>query len=575
MCGIAGQLKLNSIPIQDTSWVDAAQQKLLRRGPDSQGMRNFGTYAAAHTRLAIIDLSDAANQPFEDEKGILVFNGEIYNFQDLAREYRLSGLKTQSDTEVLFHLLNRPEGLPLTKLRGMFSFAYFDKAGQSLIMARDHLGQKPLYYGINDQSLFFSSKAGHVFEAVGGGISNEGLSQYKSLQLNFAGHTLFDRVFELPPGYFLEVKANEITLTRYWSPSVTQDNVELNEQHLSDLLHQSVARTLVADVSIGIALSGGLDSSLVAGVASTFGDYPLFHGRYFEEPDCDESTYALAQARLLNQNLQIVNLSAGQFDNDFAATMEALDVPCAGPGAVGQYAVSREVSRSHKVVLSGLGGDELFGGYARYFLMDEKLHQSPILNGYGPLRKRLSSLPPSSDSIAKYYSLISRDDPSKLQSRAYLDEFSYQSFREWIIKAVPGWEDMHPLKIAMLIDQLIFLPGLLHVEDGVTMNFGTEGRLPLIDVDLLMYANSLSLNAVLKNGPKYPLKRVAKRLVDPTILNRVDKMGFPLPLNRWVESGQVPNFMSFPGFHDSVNQWDRQIWGNASLSAFKKLQGLS
>ncbi len=568
MCGIAGQFALGSHLTEEFDWINRAIEKLIHRGPDSQSIRNFGRYSIAHTRLAIIDLTDDANQPFENDEGVLIFNGEIYNFKELAKEFGLIDLKTQSDTEVLFRLLQLGENFDIVKIRGMFSFAYWDKKKNVLKLARDHIGQKPLYYGVKNDTLYFSSYATHVFEVVGGSLSDEGLSQYESLQVNFAGKTLFERVQEIPPGHLLEVQGHKLELTRYWKPEVTRQ-IQFSREELLELIDQAVRRTLIADVNIGITLSGGLDSALVSGFAARFGQFSLYHGLYANEKDCDESLYAASQARFLSSKVTLVNLSSAQFDSDVIDTLNALDVPTSGPGSVGQFAVAREISKKNKVCLGGLGGDELFCGYSRYFLLDSGFQDSKILNGYEDLKNRFRSVPERENTLVKYFSLISRDSVEKLVSGKYKDEPAYNSFFQWVSQSIPFWMELQPMKLAMLIDQLVILPGLLHVEDGVSMNFGLEGRLPLIDVDLLNFANNLDLKLILESGPKAALRLIAKEFVSPSISSRQDKMGFPVPLNRWIEQKKLPIFSSHLDAAPLNNQWGRESWGKASLRAFK------
>jgi asparagine synthase (glutamine-hydrolysing) len=573
MCGIAGQYLMQQSEPSNSEWVEESIKRLIRRGPDSQNIRELNNFTAVHTRLAIIDLTADANQPFGDDDNLLVFNGEIYNYKELARDFRIASLRTKSDTEVLFRLLldEKPSQI-LSSLRGMFAFAYYQKKHNSLLLARDHVGQKPLFYGIHAGSLFFSSKASHVFEAVGGDISDLGLDQYQKFQLNFSGVTLYNRVFELPPGHFLVVANGKIQVTRYWNPHEGGQQEKTDFEELSFLLRQAVDRTLISDVPVAATLSGGLDSSLVAGLARQNHNLPLFHGRYAEEKDCDESQYAIRQSEFMKNVLNIVELSQDQFDRDFRNTILALDTPKAGPGAVGQFAVAREISQKYKykVSIGGLGGDEIFCGYARYFLMDSSTYGFNILKEYSGLKEKVAITSKYSNNLERYFALISRQDQLELDNGSFRNSHAFQSFENWITKSMPDWKHMHPIKLAMIIDQLIVLPSLLHVEDGVGMFFGLEGRLPLVDVDLLEFANRLHIKLHISTGPKSLLKILAADYVHRSILDREDKMGFPVPVDRWSANGNFRESLHYFRPLGAGPLSNRKIWGNASFQVFNE-----
>lgn len=568
MCGIAGQLLLDKSGQQNFSWFEDSVNVLQHRGPDSEGIFKSDDLLMSHTRLAIQDLSSNAGQPFYDSNFALVFNGEIYNFQEIRNELREVKYKSASDTEVLFEFLKKYGAAQITRLRGMFAFAFYDLRNNSLLLARDHTGQKPLYYGRKGSNFFFSSLSTHVAEATGGPLSLEGLNQYDALQFNFGGTTLFESVKELPPGFTLEIRDGKSTLSRYWSPSPKFITQSVDFEYLEHLLMQAVRRTLISDVEIALTISGGLDSSLVAGLANTTNTHTLFHGRYLGEAGCDESKFAINQANFLNSKLQIVELSAEQFDSDFLSTILSLGLPTGGPGSVGQFAVAREIAKKAKVSIGGQGGDELFLGYARHYVLEPELWDSPILSNYALMKNKLNEIPVKSNNIERYFHLLYRGIKGGNESTGYQE--TLKEFQTWVEGYCSNWKEIDGMSLASLIDQATFLPSLMHVEDSVTMHYGLESRTPFLDVDLIEYVNSLSQSTKIANGPKGMLKKISKEYVDPSILKREDKMGFPVPLNDWIDKGLLPAIRTHIPLSKGHGQWSREAWGEASKSVFLK-----
>lgn len=568
MCGIAGQFLLDKSGQQNMPWFNDSIDVLKHRGPDSEGNFRSDNLLMSHTRLAIQDLSRNGDQPFFDSNFALVFNGEIYNFQEIRNDLGNVEFKSASDTEVLFEFLKKYGTTQISKLRGMFAFAFYDKRNNNLFLARDHTGQKPLYYGSRGSNFYFSSLATHVAEATGSELSLQGLNQYNALQFNFAGITLFESVKELPPGHTLEIRSGKLTLTRYWSPTPKNMIKKVDYEYLEFLLMQAVRRTLISDVEVALTVSGGLDSSLVAGLASTINTHTLFHGRYKSEAKCDESEFAYNQAIFLNSRLEIVELSAKQFDSDFLATIIALGLPTGGPGSVGQFAVAREIAKKAKVSIGGQGGDELFLGYARHYVLEPEFWDNPILSNYEPMKSKLKEIPSNSNKLEKYFHLLYRGSSGGQETRAYHEVF--KEFQAWVEDYCDNWKDVDGISLASLIDQATFLPSLMHVEDGVTMHFGLESRTPFLDVDLIEYVNSLTQNTKIGNGPKGILKKVSTKYVDPSILKRDDKMGFPVPLNDWINRGLLPTIQGHIPLTRGYEEWSREVWGEASKSAFLK-----
>lgn len=568
MCGIAGQFLLDKSGAQNLLWFKDSVNVLKHRGPDSEGTFKSENLLLSHTRLAIQDLSSNAGQPFCDSNFALVFNGEIYNFQEIRDVLGEVKFKSLSDTEVLFEFLKKYGTAQITKLRGMFAFAFYDIRNNNLLLARDHTGQKPLYYGRQGSNFFFSSLSTHVAEATGTEVSLQGLRQYDALQFNFGGTTLFESVKELPPGYTLEIRDGKFTLARYWSPTPKFITQKVDYEYLEFLLMQAVRRTLISDVDVALTVSGGLDSSLVAGLANTMNTHTLFHGRYRGEAACDESAFASNQASFLNSSIKIVELSAEQFDSDFLPTIMALGLPTGGPGSVGQFAVAREIAKQAKVSIGGQGGDELFLGYARHYVLEPELWGSPILSNYAPMKDKLKEIPTESNKLQRYFHLLYRGTKGGHETKQYRE--TLKEFQTWVEDYCSNWKEMDGMSLASLIDQATFLPSLMHVEDGVTMHYGLESRTPFLDVDLIEYVNSLTQNTKISKGPKGMLKKISEKYVDPSILKRDDKMGFPVPLNDWINKGLLPTIRGYIPLTKGYEKWSREVWGEASKSAFLK-----
>lgn len=616
MCGIVGAIAL-------TGRLDRAQEHLTRamaemvrhRGPDAHAFwaSPDGRAMFAHRRLSIIDLSEAANQPFIAPTGEgLVFNGEIYNHADLRRAHLGSErLLTHSDTEVMLHLLRRMPEAAVGLLRGMFAFGFWDPAGSQFRAARDPLGIKPFYYRIVDGVFFFASEVKALLLAGGvPPIDVKGLSEYLTFQLPLTERTLFEGINCLPPGHELRLTDGAVSIRPYWSlddqfvPSLAARPYDEVRQALRATVRESVEAHLVADVEIGSYLSGGIDSSLIAKTATDLGGKPIkaFHGRFLEYPGYDESRYAADAAALCGAELHVADITCEDFIRDVGTVIHALDQPVAGPGSLPQYVVSRLASQHVKVVLGGQGGDEVFGGYTRYLIgyLGEALRQATTGMEDPRLPVRLPEIADKLASIRTYAPLLDSYLSGGL-SAPFADKFFRLVDRSHDMAGCIAWGDLdrqHALGAyqrafndsrvlsegsyfdAMAAFDLRFLlPGLLQVEDRLSMAHGLESRVPLTDVRVAEFSARMHPLA------KYPQGRLKGALIDAftpdlpaSILSRTDKMGFPVPLREWSQ-GPARDFIgdllgSSAARSRGMVDYARGLGGGAGAANSRKLWGL-
>lgn len=579
MCGIAGVVGRE--PARDRSATVAAMvRRLAHRGPDGEGLMMGPHFAIGHRRLAVIDPAGGA-QPMECPEGryIVSFNGELYNYIELRRELEADGIsfRTNSDTEVLLHLLSSEGERGLTRLIGMFAFALYDRSERRLLLARDHFGVKPLYYAETASGeLAFASEIKALFEhsEITPRRDDASLQEYLTFQFCLAGATLFQGVRQLRPGWLLCWQPGRPLETRpFWDIDFTVDDHHTQQYFddaLTTLLDDSVRLQLRSDVPLGAHLSGGLDSSLVAAFADRRipTGLHLFHGRFEAGERYDESYYARTMAERLRGSYHEVSPTACDFVESMPQLVYHMDEPSAGPGLFAQYMVAREAAGTVKVTLGGQGGDEVFGGYARYLVayleqalkgaihgtQEEGRHlvtlssivpNLAVLRDYVPLMQQFWSHGLFQPMDMRYFHLINRSRgletfliPDLLARRRENELF--ERFRD---------EFNHPDTVSYInkmthFDLKNLLPALLQVEDRVSMAVSIESRVPLLDHRVVELVASMPPAMKFCGGRlKYALRRVAARYLPETVLSREDKMGFPVPLAEWLRSGVVRDFV--------------------------------
>jgi asparagine synthase (glutamine-hydrolysing) len=577
MCGIAAVLNLSLGPVPHLRPALGAMNRLLRhRGPDGEGawVHPRGVAGFAHRRLSIIDLT-TGQQPMTDGRGNwITYNGEIYNYVELRAELGAEQFMTTSDTEVILRAYARWGVDCLTHLRGMFAFALWDEERQTLFCARDRFGIKPLYYTVVGRVLYLASEVKALLPFLPQVETDlEGFKDYLTFQFCLAGKTLFRGVAELPPGHALLARNGAIETRRYWEVYYHPDfdhTATYFEDRIRALIQESVTVHLRSDVPVGAYVSGGLDSSIVAGLAAERQGpgFKGFTGKFSLDPAYDESAYARDLARSRGFELHEVDITAEDFVESIEKVIYHLDYPVAGPGSFPQYMVSRLASRHRKVLLGGQGGDEIFGGYARYLIayfeqcikaaIDGTMHSGTFIVTYESIIPNLGSLREYKpllqefwreglfeDLDRRYFRLINRsgvlrDEINWEALGPYSPYATFQGiFRGENVSKESYFDSMTHFDFKTL------LPALLQVEDRVSMAHGLESRVPFLDHPLVEVAATIPSNIKFTDGTmKHVLKTAMGPMLPPSIASRRDKMGFPVPLHEWLSKpGIVRDFV--------------------------------
>ena len=577
MCGIAGIIALSGEPIPDLERRLEVMNHLQRhRGPDGQGIWRHprGHVGFAHRRLSIIDLK-TGHQPMH---GIgddwITYNGEIYNFPELRAELGPENFITTSDTEVILHAYRRWGSDCVNHLRGMFAFALWDEERQVLFCARDRFGIKPFYYMFRGGIYYFASEIKALLPFVERIETDlEGLKDYLTFQFCLDRKTLFRGIQELLPAHTLRIANGTVAASRYWEVYFEPDfhhTANYFEERLRALLQESVALHVRSDVPIGAYISGGLDSSTVASVATrqqAAGDMIGFTGRFSAYgPEYDESGYAHALAEWLGFPLHEVDIAAADFVAYIRKVIYHLDFPVAGPGSFPQYMVSRLAAQHRKVALGGQGGDEIFGGYTRYLIAyfeqcirgaidgtmgsgnfivtyESIIPNLTALRNYKPLLQEFWREGLFEDMDRRYFRLVNRAAALGPEINWDLlgDYSPYETFRT-IFKGGNIRKESY-FDLMTHFDFKTLLPALLQVEDRMSMAHGLESRVPLLDHPIVELAATIPSDIKFKDGTmKHVFKQVARPFLPAAIAERQDKMGFPTPLTEWVR-GEARDFV--------------------------------
>jgi len=561
MCGIAGgvfaSITENAILL--------VKKSMHNRGPDGSGHYLSSNAALIHTRLSVIDLSLQATQPMVSVCGRyhIVFNGEIYNYQELRnRLLDKYSFSSNSDTEVIlayFVQFGGPKTLEL--LRGMFAFAIWDNVKKELFLARDRLGVKPLYFSSNNKSFFFASrpKALHILlQESKITLCRQAVRYYLEAGYIPAPYSIYKGVHKLEPGHYLTVSEKGVKKTRYWSPdsieidnNLTKSNLNVLLDELDELIDESIRMRMVSDVPLGAFLSGGIDSSLVTAYMGKYTKDPVKTFTIgFENNLYDESNYAQAVADQLGTEHTCQQLAADDLLELMPTFMLNYDEPFFDYSSFPVMAVSRLASKSVTVVLSGDGGDEAFGGYHYYQIM-QNLHYAHILpkkirNMIGnsflmtPSQKlrwlgRLIALDGQIEAYAFMRGIIK--DAEYLMSPSLLEETRPLSYL-FKKRAETFPPDLTYPETGMRIDLAYTLPDdYLQKVDLGSMAFSIEARDPLLDHKIIEWSSKLPLNWKLRNGTnKYLLRQLAYRYIPRQIIDR-PKMGFGVPMAQWLRGG--------------------------------------
>ncbi len=577
MCGICGKLNFDGNGL-NRGLLERMCRSFSYRGPDDEGIFIAPPIGLGHRRLSIIDLSAAGHQPMsnEDETIWLVFNGEIYDFEDLRQELEKKGhiLKSRTDCETIIHLYEEEGIHGLKRLNGMFAFALWDIRQQSLFLIRDRLGIKPLNYYWDGATLLFASEIKAILcdPAVSRDIDQEALRLYLTLNFIPAPWTIFKKIRKLSPGSYLLAERGKISIEKYWDvpswegPSEEPPDLDVQDfahqkEHLRYLLEESVKRRLISDVPLGAFLSGGLDSSIIVSLMARNSQKPVktFSIGYKDLPAFDETSYAREVATFNRTEHHEFKLGHKDILEAFPMVLDNVDEPFADSSAVPTYIVSRETRNHVSVALSGDGGDELFAGYRMYLGEYWSRYYgkipAPIRNGLiAPLVQALPDArdKPSLEMIRrakKFLRGMSLAFPERfcgwreifpffmrqqLLKDPEEDNFYLGLIRETVQKEkgrFPG----DPINLMLYMDLRGLLPGdMLTKVDRMSMANGLEVRVPLLDYRFVEYVFQLGGHSKLRAwGGKYILLEAFKDYL-PTALHKRPKRGFEMPIGAWL-----------------------------------------
>ena len=557
MCGIAGFTHRGRPGY--TELIDALTGSLFHRGPDHQGVYASPDICLGAVRLKIIDFA-GGDQPMSSADGstVIAFNGEIYNHDELRRELEALGIqfRTRCDTEVVLEAFRRWDTGCFARFRGMFAAAIWSQPKKRLVLARDRMGIKPLYFMRRAGDLHFASELKAIFAhpAVPRELDHEALGDYLSLNYVPSPRTLVKGIEKLAAGHFLEYRAGKVSIEPYWKLNFAPERMGLGEakEHLDGLLRNSVREHMISDAPVGIWSSGGLDSSTVLHYAAEAASRPLqTFSVGFRSRCCDESVYFREMARRYGTVHHEMELQPG---NDLRDAIEDFayysDEPGADAGALPVWFLSRMTARHATVALSGDGGDELFGGYLTYQAdrIARPLRLVPPRLRRAALGMVERSVPVSGKKIGFEYklkrllegSLLPADEAhlfwngsfSRKQKRRLLDGKcggSPDLFR-WL----PGAREIGFLNRYMLLDQQHYLPdNILYKVDRMSMAHSIEVRPALLDHRIVEFAASLPQDFKIRGSRgKFILRELMKGKLPKSVLKR-PKQGFDIPTHDW------------------------------------------
>jgi len=557
MCGIFGQVNRNSSV--DQKLLTICTNAISSRGPDSSGVFVDGNVGLGFRRLAIVDLSETGNQPMRnsDSNLIIIFNGEIYNYLDLKKNLSPdTKFRGTSDTEVILNTYEQKGTSALEELEGMFGLCIYDKRNKKLVLARDHFGKKPLYYYKDENTFVFASeiKAILAVDSVKKKLEIDPLSLNKYLFYGYvpSPHSIFKQIKKINPGTIREFSISTwdfVSEKKIWNLEDIETNNSLKEEEilskLDVLLESSVKKRLMADVPLGMFLSGGLDSTLVSYYLGKLSpNTKTYTVSYGKNPDIDESKYAKMAADKFGLQNVSCEFDSALVKDTFLEIMNYLDEPMADAGIVPLYFISKQSKKDFTVVLSGDGGDEVFGGYTKYKAQQNIEH----LSWMSAFSKPISKYVPESSPFHKLLSSFSlpfeqrqfifgsgsflSDEVSKLMINSYPLDSVFEDAKRYN----DAFKQSDLINRSLYLDCKIQLPDWYLVKgDRATMANSQEMRNPLLDKHLAEYLFSLPGDWKIRNGvSKYLEKKLLEKHFDKDFVNR-PKRGFGIPLDKWIK----------------------------------------
>lgn len=562
MCGICGFCSKKSLTKEQ---LIVMNDSMIHRGPDDAGVelfegKNGYSVGMAHRRLSILDLSQSGHQPMDSIDGrlIIVFNGEIYNFNELRDELQDYPYRSKSDTEVILASYIKWGKNPtewLSRLNGMFAIALYDREEDSLLLVRDRIGKKPLYYWLDGENLVFASELKPIMLYPGfmPQINYEIMHRYLLQCYINAPDTVFRNVYKLEPGSFLVFNGGMLEVQKYWDIQTeyrrgTQNRIcDYNEakEGLKKRIIKATEDRMVADVPVGTFLSGGYDSSLVTAVAQSLSGTPVSTFSIgMDDERLDEAKYAKEVSKYLGTNHTEYYFSEKELWDMVDDLPQYYDEPMADSSELPTMLVSKLARRDVTVALSGDGGDEFFCGYPTY----RNAHIAQKLDSVGAVLNRIGRLSFGGKGIANYYPIRvkavvdNRERKYKTQTvgQQYVDaaknmlysglDYLSPKYDETVYHQVSDWQVRR-----MLLDMETYLPGdILAKVDRASMKYSLESRCPLLDTEVMQYSFRIPQKFKYSNGDmKHILKDIAYDYIPRELLER-PKQGFSIPINKWL-----------------------------------------
>ncbi|KUG23996.1 asparagine synthetase [hydrocarbon metagenome] len=549
MCGIAGKYYFNT-RCYDASDLSQMMKIISHRGPDSSGAFTDGVVAIGFQRLSIIDVK-TGDQPLYNETGkiVLVANGEIYNFKELRATLQSSGhiFRTKTDCEVILHLYEEYGKSFVEKLNGMFAFCLYDSEKNILIMARDRMGIKPLYFYQNDNVLIFASEIKGILAARGMSVKPEAnvLDEYLCFGSLCNGRTFFSKVVSLDPGYLMEVTKRGVCSQRYWVPEFVESTLSEPQyiERIESSVNNSVKRQMMSDVPLGSLLSGGVDSSWVSVIANKLAPGIKTFTVGFPDPVHNEIPSARFTARSFGFNHHDFISDNKEYADTLEQTIWHHDEPLTFASSVQNRLVCRYARDFVKVVLTGEGADDLFGGYPRQYLSKlqnkflrlDDTNQRLILMAlkFLPVRKiktlrRFLVLSP-------YELVLWNAALSEKEKIAWLFDKDEPDISIRIEQLNKVWnKNLDTIDNLLLFDQQTYLRSILNMKDKMSMAESMELRVPTLDNEMISIAHEIPGDIKLRKlQTKYLFKKAAVRHIPRKIVYK-KKIGFTIPVDKWL-----------------------------------------
>lgn len=562
MCGLVGFVD-RSTRREKEEYINNMKNKIIHRGPDSEGTYVDDDIALGFRRLSIIDL-DGGSQPIYNEAGnmLIFFNGEIYNYQEIKRELIAKGhtFKTNTDTEVILHGYEEYGTRILNKLRGMFAFVIWDKDSKELFGARDHYGIKPFYYTEMGGNFMFGSeiKSFEGHPSFQKNLNKDALKPYLTFQYSVLRETFFKGVYKLEPGHYFTYKNKILDIKPYYEVSFT-DNGKVYEQVVEEIegvVRESVEKHRISDVKVGSFLSGGVDSSYITKCLMPNKTFSVGFGNTGDEATFNETTYAKELSHMLGIENYSKLITPDEFFNALEDVQYHSDEPHANLSAVPLYFLS-QLTREHvTVVLSGEGADELFGGYESYGLCKEdvqyrKMVPEGIRRFLGNVAKNMKPfhgrhfLMHNGLPVEDYYigqAMVFEDNEARdILTKEYRHGKNFKEITKPYFDKVKDQDDVVKMQY---LDMHLWLPqDILLKADKMTMAHSIELRVPFLDKEVFKFASGLRKDYKIRNNTTKAALRDSANSILPEAWAKRKKKGFPVPFSKWIKEDKYYNIV--------------------------------